>query len=118
MCPTYDWACDKHIWEVVCRIADRDEPSTCPKCGAPGTKQLSAPNIDKTSAGSWNQTSYNPGLGCWTKSTKHAEQIAKARGLEPVGNEPIDNIHKKFEKDREEKREARWADDREMLYGS
>jgi putative FmdB family regulatory protein len=116
--PTYDWACSKHTWEVVCKMAERDDPSSCPKCGEAGTKLLSAPNIDKTSAGSWNQASYNPGLGCWTHSTKHAEQIAKARGLEPVGNEPPENILKKHEKQREETRAARWADDREMLYGS
>ncbi len=115
--PTYDWACSKHIWEVVCPMADRDNPSSCPKCGEPGTKQLSAPNIDKVAASSWNQASYNPGLGCWTNSWKHGRQIAKARGLEEVGNDSADKIHKDAEKAREDIREQRWKDaDRVMKY--
>lgn len=115
--PTYEWACDKHIWEVVTTISARDEPSACPKCGTPGTRQLTLPNIDKTAAGGWNQQSYNPGLGCWTKSVKHGEEIAKRRGLEPVGNEPVENLHKAAEKQKAETREKRWRDaDRQLLY--
>lgn len=114
--PTYEWACDQHYWEVFCKIAEMDDPQTCPKCGKPGVRQLSAPNVDRTSAGSWNQQSFNPGLGCWTKSWKHGREIAKARGLEEVGDEPPENLHKKYEKQRAETRKARWADDRELVY--
>ncbi len=116
--PNYSWICEKHHWLVASSIAGRDEPQTCPKCATPGTRApwMDAPNIDKTAAGSWNQQSYNPGLGCWTKSTQHAEQIAKSRGLEPIGNEPPEKIQKHFDQQRKETRDARWNDDRELLY--
>ena len=116
MPPTYDFGCDKHRWEVVCKIAERENEHRCPACGAVGTQLPAAPNIDKGAAGSWNQQSYNPALGCWTKSWKHGREIAKARGLEEVGDEPVDKLHDKFEKQRAETRKARWADDRELVY--
>ncbi len=115
--PTYTWACQEHYWIVSTSVATRDDPSSCPKCAAAGTRQIDAPNIDKTAAAGWNQQSFNPGLGCWTKSTKEAELIAKRRGLEPVGNEPVENLHKAADKTREETREQRWRDaDRVMVY--
>ena len=116
--PSYTWACQEHHWIVMTSIATRDEPSQCPKCGAAGKRQFDAPHIDKTAAGGWNQQSFNPGLGCWTKSTRHGEQIAKSRGLEPVGNEPVENLHKHYDQKREETSAKRWRDaDRDMVYG-
>jgi putative FmdB family regulatory protein len=117
--PMYTWGCRPcgRLWDVASTVAERDHPQACAKCQAEGERQLTLPNLDKTSAGSWNQQSYNPGLGCWTQSTKHAEQIAKSRGLEPIGNEPPENLHKMAEKTKAETREQRWRDaDRQMLY--
>lgn len=114
--PSYSWACDAHYWIVSSTVAARDEPSSCPKCGAVGTRQIDLPNIDKVAAGSWNQQAYNPGLGCWTKSWKHGREIAKSRGLEEVGDEPADKLYEKHERQRQETRAKRWADDRELVY--
>jgi hypothetical protein len=117
--PNYSWVCTSHHWLVTTSIAARLEPQTCPKCGEPGRKapEMDAPNIDKTAAGSWNQQSYNPGLGCWTHSTKHAEQIAKSRGLEPIGNESVETQQKIMERTHKQNREQRWADaESEKLY--
>ena len=55
-------------------------------------------------------------MGQWTKSTKDARKIAKSRGMEEVGTEPVENLHKKFDKQREEAHAKSWADDREMKY--
>lgn len=109
--PTYEWKCETHgNWDVSVRIAERDDPQPCPTCGTHGVKQLSAPNIDKSAAGGWNSQSYNPGLGCWTKNSKHASQIAKSRGLVEVGNEPVENIQKAQDKARAETAEKRWQE--------
>lgn len=108
--PTYVWACDAHLWPVVTTVADRDTPSSCPECKAPGVRQITLPNIDKTAAGSWNQGGFNPGLGCWTNSTKHARQIAKSRGLEEVGNEDPEKMQKRDDQNRKEGIERRWAE--------
>lgn len=114
--PSYDWACDQHRWVVVSTIADRDEPSSCPKCQAPGTRMMSLPAPVSVTAGDWNRGSWNPGLGCYTKSWKHGRQIAKERGLEEVGDSDPDALYKENEKAREDKRAGRWADDRELVY--
>ncbi len=98
-------------------MADRDTPQACPVCAGPGLRGLTLPNIDKTAAGGWNQAAFNPGLGCWTESTKHARQIAKARGLEEAGTTPPEAMSKHFEQQRKETWKRRWADaDREMKY--
>jgi putative FmdB family regulatory protein len=118
--PTYEWDCVgcRVTWDVVTRIAERDEPQRCPKCQALGTRNpvvLCA--IDKSAASDWNNVSYNPGLGCWTKSWKHGREIAKSRGMEEIGNEPVENIHKKYEKQRAETRAKRWEEaDRVKVY--
>jgi putative FmdB family regulatory protein len=117
--PTYGWKCAAcgHEWDVHTTIARRDEPEKCSKCPGDGARTLSAPNIDKVAASSWNQQSYNPGLGCWTKSWKHGREIAKARGLEEVGDEATDKIHSRYEARREDIREERWRSaDRDMVY--
>lgn len=119
MCPTYEWSCTgeyKHHWDMVTTIAARDDPSSCPACGAEGVRGITLPQIDKVAAGDWNRVEYNPGLGQWTKSWKHGRQIAKSKGMEEVGNENPENILKHDDKRREEKRERRWADDRELVY--
>jgi len=86
-------------------------------CRFVGTRGITLPHIDKTAAGDWNNVSYNPGLGQWTKSTRHARQIAKEKGLIEVGNEPVESLHKHYDKQRKDKVEQRWAEaDREKLY--
>ena len=117
--PTYMWTCDpcERDWDVVCRIAERDEPSPCPKCQATG-KRVEILRTNFTGASDWNVQGFNPGLGCYTKSTKHAREIAKRRGMEEVGSEKLETIHKHFDKQREETRAERWREaDREKLYG-
>jgi len=116
--PTYAWKCSNgHDWEVVTTIAQRDEPSICPECRFAGARGLTLPQIDKTAAADWNNASYNPGLGCWTKGTKHARQIAKSRGLIEVGNEDPGKIHKENDKLREDNRANRWKEaDRVKVY--
>lgn len=116
--PTYVWNCKQgHEWDVVTTIAERDNPSSCPECQGEGTRGLTLPQIDKTAASDWNNISYNPGLGCWTKGTSHARRIAKERGLIEVGNESPEKIHKANDQYRKETRERRWQDaDREKVY--
>ncbi len=111
--PHYCRPCD-HDWDVVTTIAERNDPAPCPKCKAIGTRQLTVAGIN--GASDWNTQTFNPGLGCYTKNTRHARQIAKSRGCEEVGNEPVEKIHKAYETQRKDAREKRWNDDREKLY--
>lgn len=117
--PTYEYACDRcrKFFEVTKPMANSATHEICSDCGMVAEKIPSLTNIDKTAAGSWNQQSYNPGLGCWTESVKHGEQIAKSRGLEPIGTEPVENLHKTAEREKKDIRAKRWAEaDRVKLY--
>lgn len=117
--PIYEFACDdcRQFFEVTKPMSESGTPENCRTCGRLAEKVPSLTNIDKTAAGSWNQQSFNPGLGCWTESTKHAEQIAKSRGLEPIGDEPVEKLHKRAETEKKDIRAKRWAEaDRVKLY--
>ena len=113
--PTYAYSCGNHEWTVIKSVSMLDLEEPCPECQAIGTRQIRAAYISPT-AGDWNRGEWNPALGCYTKGVGHARQIAKSRGMEEVGTEDPNKIHKHFEKQREEKAKARWADDRELVY--
>lgn len=115
--PTYPHFCHKcaHDWDVVTTIAERNDPAPCPKCRTVGERQLTVAGIN--GAADWNTQSFNPGLGCYTKNTRDARRIAKSRGYQEVGNEPVESIHKAYDKQRADAKQKRWADDREKLYG-
>lgn len=116
--PTYEYACKPcgHRFDVIKPMARYDWPEACAKCGLEAERLISATSIDST-AGDWNRIEFNPALGQWTKGWGQARKIAKARGMEEVGNEPVENLHKAAERQRVETREKRWRDaDRNMLY--
>lgn len=113
--PQYPYFCSPcdHTWDVIKPMSESHSPERCPNCQAEAVKGACAFNIDKlalTTGGVGSGEQFNPGLGCMVQSTRHAEQIAKARGLEPVGSEPIEKIHKHFDKAREEKNKLAWAE--------
>jgi putative FmdB family regulatory protein len=118
--PCYPYRCsgpEVHHFDVIKPVADIDRYEHCPVCNNSNTERLIAlVSIDKEAAGGWNQQSFNPALGQWTRSTAEARKIAKSRGMEEIGTEPVENIHKKFDKDRADKYKARWDDDRDLKY--
>lgn len=111
----YDWDCPSvscnSRWEVVTTVAQRDEPTSCPVCGTAGIRsEVYLVNVDRVAAGDWNRVEFNPGLGQWTKSWKHGREIAKARGLEEVGNTAPEALHKHADTTKADTRERRWQD--------
>lgn len=110
-----DAACAE-TFEVIKAVADIDNSEACPKCGTPAQRYIARTHVHG-SAADWNTQTWNPALGCYTKSTKQARDIAKSRGMEEVGTEKPETIHKHFDKQREETRAQRWREaDREMKY--
>jgi hypothetical protein len=51
---------------------------------------------------------YCPGLGCVVNSAAQRNRLAKDRGLEEIGTENAETIHKHFDSFREEKRKDSW----------
>lgn len=115
--PTYPYRCEHgHEFDVIKSVAEIDRPEVCHE-GHPAERYIARTFIDST-AGDWNRVEYSPALGQWTKGWKEARKIAKARGMEEVGTEPVENLHKAAEKRQTEIRAQRWRDaDRELLYG-
>jgi hypothetical protein len=116
MPPIYPYECDQgHSWEVAKPLSAIDAEERCSLCGVVGGRTIGLVAIDKTAASSWQPT-WNPGLGQVVKSKAHAQRIAKEKGLLEVGTEKVENIHRHYDKQREDAHKARWADDRVMKY--
>lgn len=120
--PTYPYFCPPCdcTWDIVKPMAESHSEEHCPRCDVVAVKGVANFQVDKlclTTGSGISTTEFNPGLGCWTESTKHAERIAERRGLVPIGTEPVENLHKRYEKQKEETRAERWRQaDRVMAY--
>lgn len=88
--PQYPYRCTtcNHTFDVAKSVRQIDEPENCTKCNAPNAQRYLVP-VNFNGAKDWDNTRYNPGLGCVTKSNAHAAKIAKERGLIEVGNEDL-----------------------------
>lgn len=92
----------------VVKVVDLIERSEhCSRCGEISTRQFFPQRLYFTGT-KVEHAEYNPGLGCITRNANHRNEIAKQKGLEEIGNEAPDKIHKHFDKRREEKREEIW----------
>lgn len=89
---------------MIKSVREIDSPEACPSCHESAVRQF-VPRRTYLNGTSVENYEYNPGLGCIVKNSKHRKEIAKSRGLEEIGNEPLEKIHKKFDSDRVEKRE-------------
>ena len=57
--------------------------------GEKHSKKYKGVRIDSFSTPRWNQ-----GLGCYTTSIRNSEKIAKSKGLEPIGDCPVEKVFK------------------------
>lgn len=97
--PIYPYECDcGHSFETACRISDRLK--LCPKCPACATilsnehRRMAIVNFANVGV---EDTEFCPALGCLVKGQKDRERIAKSRGLEPLGDEPIHKVNQFFD---------------------
>lgn len=112
-------------FDLIMRVSDYEKLQTaesgkritaCTNCKGPAQRFYTPHEV--CGADDWNNQTWNQGLGCYTKSNKHARDIAKSKGLIEVGNEKTDTIHKEFDTKREEKRQERWDNAlKDPLYG-
>ena len=58
--------------------------------------EYEAPEKNKTFFVYDTKPKFNVGLGCVTEGTRHAEKIAKKRGLEPIGDAPLKTVARQF----------------------
>jgi putative FmdB family regulatory protein len=88
--PLYDYECDpcKVIFEVALHLSELDDPVIC-NCGKEAHRVLlRAPGFNGKNKGLYPR--FDVQLGCMLDSSQHMEQIAKSRGLVPMGVEEFD----------------------------
>lgn len=117
--PIYLYECPacQARFDVVKSVAQINDSERC-GCGSEAERKISRVNF--TNAGDWHPT-YNPALGQVVRSKAHLRSILadhKARtGTEmiEVGNEPVENIHKRADRHRAEAREKTWSESAEKI---
>ena len=108
--PRYGYRCPScsQEFEMIKRIVDVDNIERCPFCDSkckPQDRIISTPALHNTAV---EHPEYDPGLGMIINSNAHRRQIAKERGLEEIGNESPEKIHKYYEDQQNEKRLNRY----------
>jgi hypothetical protein len=99
----------KDYFEVIKSVRDFDNEEYCPKCGMIGIKII-AYRQSFHGAADWDTSHYNPALGRVVRSNAEARKIAREMGLEEIGNESLDKIHKKYDSERQHKIDTRYDD--------
>lgn len=94
-------------FEVTKSVRYIEDKEFCPVCSGEG-RRVVAGGICFYGASDWDSAQYDPALGRVIKSNAERRRIAKERGLEEVGTEPVENIHKHFEEKNKQLRDENW----------
>lgn len=84
-----------------------DLPSYCPECAGEALREF-VPTRVHLYGTSVEHPEFNHGLGMVTKNKKHRKDEARARGMEEIGNEKTQSIHKHYENALQEKLKRSW----------
>lgn len=114
--PYFCVKCDLEF-DVVKSMSEFSRQEVCYKCNSVAEKLIGRVNLSRVN--DWTE-SFNPAFGCIVKNKAHQREILakfkdQGREFEEVGNEPVENIHKHFDRQREEKREERWKESTEKV---
>jgi len=105
----YEYKCSCGLgFDVYKTITDIETLELCPSCGMildSSYRLISRVHFmgEKTI-----DPYFCPGLGCVVESVAHRKRLARSKGLEEVGNEPVDNIIRRDDNERESRSKARW----------
>lgn len=87
-------------------MADIDQTEKCADCGFVASRFIARTHF--YGASDWDKAEYNPAFGQVVRNSIHRRELAKRKGMEEIGTEPVENIHKHFDAQREKKRKDRW----------
>lgn len=95
---------------MIKSVKDFDREENC-ACGSKAKYEF-VPNANAIAkqSGMQDTAEYNPGLGCVVRNKSHKKEICKIKGVEEIGNESPEKIHKHFDKRREEKIESAYEE--------
>lgn len=109
--PTYDWLCEKCELEVeeIQSIKEYTGKKACVQCGGQMARIFSRCSFYHTGA-SVKDAYKCPALGQVIKSDQHRKELSRKLGVEEIGNEKPETIHKHFDSIRAEKRKKIFED--------
>lgn len=109
--PHYPYECPEcdFDFEITKSVKEIDDPEHCPACNSIAERYI-AKTGGFIGASDWDTAHYNPAFGKVMKSNAEARKEAKRLGMEEVGNEPVEKIHKKFDCDRKDKNDKLYDD--------
>lgn len=104
-------------FDVIKSVSEYKTPEKCELCETLAEKRIGRINLFRVN--DWTE-SYNPAFGCVVKNKKHQREILakyrdKGQTFEEVGNEPVENIHKYYDRQRAEKQAERWNEPTEKI---
>jgi putative FmdB family regulatory protein len=106
---TYEYNCAQcqTSFDVMKPVKDMEREEKCATCETVAVRRF-VPSRVYFIGTKVQHAEYNPGLGCVVKNAEHRSELAKRRDLVEIGNDfkAPDTIHKKFDQEREAKREA------------
>lgn len=107
--PIYDYSCVKCDldFEKFNSITQHKPQEPCPQCGNDAPQDLSRCRPMHTGA-SVKDAYKCPALGQIVKSDSHRKELASKLGVEEIGNEKPDSLHKHFDSARERKLKKSW----------
>lgn len=100
--------CGQHF-DVIKSADQMTREELCEKCQVPA-KRMFVPQKVYFSGTKAEDAEFNPGLGCVVRNKSHRKEICKEKGLEEIGNEKADTLHKHFDDRRKEKWEKTWSE--------
>lgn len=108
----YPYACEnsdcRFEFDVIKGVKDIEQLEYCPKCGTAG-KRLLVGGCGFICDKATEKPEFCPALGKVVKNNSDRRRIAKSMGLEEVGTEPPEKLHKHFEEVNNQLRESNWA---------
>jgi RNA polymerase subunit RPABC4/transcription elongation factor Spt4 len=92
-----------------------DDPENCPACGSALNRRKVTGGIGFFGASDWQGAFFSHALGKVVSSRAEESRIAKAMGMQEVGNEPVDKIHKYYDEQREKELDLNYEKDKDKL---
>lgn len=103
----YPYRCNtcKNEFDVIKSVKEIDNEEICDKCGSLATRFIAVTHFYGAKV---EDAEYNPAFGCIVKDSKHRKELAKKFGVEEIGTESVEKVHKHFETQKAKELEDSW----------
>ena len=110
--PIYDYKCKscQDVFDVYKTIANADIIETCPHCQAECDKTHRIISGHEFYGEKPEEPFFSVPLGKWVKGKNDMRRQAKQRGLIEIGNENIETLNDRADRDQQKRDRERWSE--------